>query len=187
MPTIRRTCQVTNVQSHHRLPRSAVAIATFDFLVYATASHTVPTLATGVLKPLCCRLTPTFTLTSVILSWYTFLCLYWSHYNYAAHVADILTQITAVLGVDNHGWGSCCRHSYRICTCLACFSWIFYLSRWLDQLSKVPAKVMSLHTCYTFTPRMVTPPPPPPPPAPPPPPHTHTHTPHTHTTHTHTH
>ena len=60
----------------------------------AADSQTVPTVATGVSKPLCCRLTLTFTLTSENLSLYITLLLYWSSINYAAHVADILTPTT---------------------------------------------------------------------------------------------
>ena len=52
-------CQATCVQSHQTQPTSAVAIATCEVQVSAADSHTVPTVATGVLKPLCCRLTLT--------------------------------------------------------------------------------------------------------------------------------
>ena len=68
-------CQVTCVQSHQRQPTSAVAIATCEVQVSAADSHTVPTVATGVSKPLCCRLTLTFTLTSENLSLYITLLL----------------------------------------------------------------------------------------------------------------
>ena len=81
-------CQATCVQSHQRQPRSAVAIATSEVQVSAADSQTVPTVATEVSKPLCCRLTLTFTLTSEKLSSDTTLLLYWSLYNYAAHAAD---------------------------------------------------------------------------------------------------
>ena len=57
-------CQATCVQSPQRQPRSAVAIATCEVQVSAADSQTVPTVVTGVSKPLCCRLTLTFTLTS---------------------------------------------------------------------------------------------------------------------------
>ena len=63
-------CQATCVQSHQRQPTSAVAIATCEVQVSGADSHTVPTVATGVSKPLCCRLTLTFTLTSDNLSLY---------------------------------------------------------------------------------------------------------------------
>ena len=53
-------CQATCVQSHQREPTSAVAIATCEVQVSPAHSHTVPTVATGVSKPLCCRLTLTF-------------------------------------------------------------------------------------------------------------------------------
>ena len=98
-------CQATCVQSPQRQPRSAVSIAACEVQVLAADSQTVPTVATGVSKPLRCRLTITFTLTSQNLSLYTFLLLYWSLYNYAAHAADILTPTTVVQGVANHSRG----------------------------------------------------------------------------------
>ena len=64
-------CQATCVQSHQWQPRSAVAIATCEVQVPAADSQTVPTVVTGASKPLCCRLTLTFTLTSENLSLYT--------------------------------------------------------------------------------------------------------------------
>ena len=64
-------CQAaTRVQSHQRQSTSAVAIATCEVQVSAADYQTVPTVATGVSKPLCCRLTQTFTLTSENLSLY---------------------------------------------------------------------------------------------------------------------
>ena len=57
-------CQATCVQSHQRQSTSSVAIATCEVQVSAADYQTVPTVATGVSKPLCCRLTLTFTLTS---------------------------------------------------------------------------------------------------------------------------
>ena len=68
-------CQATCVQSHQRQPTSAVAIATYEVQVSAADSHTVPTVATRVSKPLCCRLTLSFTLTSGNLSLYITLLL----------------------------------------------------------------------------------------------------------------
>ena len=68
-------CQATCLQSHQRQPTSAIAIATCEVQVSAADSHTVPTVATGVSKPLCCRLTLTFTLTSENLSLYITLLL----------------------------------------------------------------------------------------------------------------
>ena len=72
-------CQATCVQSHQRQPTSAVAIATAiatcEVQVSAADYQTVPTVATGVSKPLCCRLTLTFTLTSKNLSLYITLLL----------------------------------------------------------------------------------------------------------------
>ena len=53
-------CQATRVQSHQRQSTSAVAIATCEVQVSAADYQTVPTVATGVSKPLCCRLTLTF-------------------------------------------------------------------------------------------------------------------------------
>ena len=102
LSTICRPCQATCVQSHQRQPTSAVAITTCEVQVSAADSQTVPTVATGVSKPLYCRLTLTFTLTNENLSLYITLLLYWSLYNYAAHAADILTPTTVVQGVDNH-------------------------------------------------------------------------------------
>ena len=81
-------CQAPCVQSHQRQPMSAVATTACEVQVSAADSQTVPTVVTGVSKPLCCRLTLTFTLTSVPLYYFYF---YWSLYNYAAHAADILT------------------------------------------------------------------------------------------------
>ena len=68
-------CQATRVQSHQRQSTSAVAIATCEVQVSAANYQTVPTVATGVSKPLCCRLTLTFTLTSENLSLYITLLL----------------------------------------------------------------------------------------------------------------
>ena len=68
-------CQATCVQSHQRQPTSAVAIATCEVQVSAADYQTAPTIATGVSKPLCCRLTLTFTLTSENLSFYITLLL----------------------------------------------------------------------------------------------------------------
>ena len=70
LSTICRPCQATCVQSHQRQPTSAVAIATCEVQVSAADSHTVPTVTTGVSKPLCCRLTLISTLTSENLSLY---------------------------------------------------------------------------------------------------------------------
>ena len=61
-------CQAPCVQSHQRQPMSAVAITVCEVQVSAADSQTVPTVVTGVSKPLCCRLTLTFTLTSENLS-----------------------------------------------------------------------------------------------------------------------
>ena len=68
-------CQATRVQSHQRQSTSAVAIATREVQVSAADYQTVPTVATGVAKPLCCRLALTFTLTSENLSLYITLLL----------------------------------------------------------------------------------------------------------------
>ena len=57
-------CQATCVQTHQGQPRSTVAIATCEVHVWAVDSHTIPIVATGVLKPLCCQQTLTSTLTS---------------------------------------------------------------------------------------------------------------------------
>ena len=135
LSTISRPVSSCSVQSHQRQPMSAVALATCEVHVSAADSQTVPTVATGVSKPLCCRLTLTFTLTIDNLSLYITLLLYWSLYNYAAHAADILTPTTVVQGVDNHSWGLYCRRCHCICVCWGCSSWIFHFSRWLGQLS----------------------------------------------------
>ena len=68
-------CQAPCVQSHQREPMSAVAITACEVQVSAADSQTVPTVVTGVSKPLCCRLTLTFTLTSENLSLCTILLL----------------------------------------------------------------------------------------------------------------
>ena len=68
-------CQATRVQSHQRQSTSAVVIAICEVQVSAADYQTVPTVATGVSKLLCCRLTLTFTLTSENLSLYITLLL----------------------------------------------------------------------------------------------------------------
>ena len=75
LSTISRLCQAPCVQSHQRQPMSAVAITACEVQVSAADSQTVPTVVTGVSKPLCCRLTLTFTLTSDNLSLCTTLLL----------------------------------------------------------------------------------------------------------------
>ena len=75
LSTISSLCQATCVQSHQRQPMSAVAITACEVQVSAVDSQTVPTVATWVSKPLCCRLTLTFTLTRENLSFYTTLLL----------------------------------------------------------------------------------------------------------------
>ena len=76
-PTLSTVCRPLSsyVCSITSQPTSAVAIATCEVQVSAADSHTVPTVATGVSKPLCCRLTLTFTLTSENLSLYITLLL----------------------------------------------------------------------------------------------------------------
>ena len=106
--------QAPCVQSHQSKPMSAIAITACEVRVSAADSQTVPTVVTGVSKPLGCRLTLTFTLTSVSLYYFYF---YWSLYNYTAHAADILTPTTVVQGVDNHSWGLYCRRCYCIRVC----------------------------------------------------------------------
>ena len=144
-------CQATRVQSYQRQPRSAVAIAICEVQVSAADCHTGP-VATGVSKPLCCRLTLTFTLINENLSFHITLLLYWSLYNYAADAVDILTPTTVVQGVDNHSQDLYCRHCYCIYLCWGRSSLIFHFSRWLGQLSTVRTTDESPHTCYTFTP-----------------------------------
>ena len=61
-------CQAPCVQSHQRQPMSAVAITACEVQVSAADSQTVPTVVTGVSKPLCCRLTLTLTLNNENLS-----------------------------------------------------------------------------------------------------------------------
>ena len=68
-------CQAPCVQSHQRQPISTVAITACEVKVSAADSQTIPTVATWVWKPLCCRLTLTFTLTRENLSLYTTLLL----------------------------------------------------------------------------------------------------------------
>ena len=143
---------------------SAVALATCEVQVSAADSQTVPTVATGVSKPLCCRLTLTFTLTSDNLSLYITLLLYWSLYNYASHAADILTPTTVVQGVDNHSWGLYCRRCHCICVCWGRSSQIFHFSRWLGQLSSPNQGWESTHRLHLYPLGGVFYPPPPPPP-----------------------
>ena len=66
-------CQAPCVQSHQRQPMSVVAITSCKVQVSAADSQTIPTVATGVSKALCCRLT--LTLTSENLAIYTTLLL----------------------------------------------------------------------------------------------------------------
>ena len=98
-PHISRPCQATCVQSHKRRPRLAVAIATCEVQVSTADSPTVPTVGSGVLKPLWCRLTQILTLMSVNLSLHIpilfYWSLYWSLYN-AVEAADILTPTTII-------------------------------------------------------------------------------------------
>ena len=129
-------CQTTCIQSHKRQSRSAVVIATCEVQVSATDSQTVPTVATGVSKQLCCRLTLIFTPTSEILSLYITLLFYWSFYNYAAHTVDILVPITVVQGVDNQRWGLYCRRWHCICVGWGHSSRILPFSRRLGQRNK---------------------------------------------------
>ena len=143
-----RPCQATCVQPHQRQPRSAVNIATCEVQISAADSQTVPTVANGVSKPLCCRLTLTFTLTSENLILYITLLLYRSFYNYAVHAGDILTPSTVVQGIDNHSWGLYCRRCYCFCVWWGRHSRIFHFSRWLGQLSTVLTK-MRVHTQVT--------------------------------------
>ena len=77
-------------------------------------SQTIPIVATGASKPMCCQLTLAFMLTSVNISLYITLLLYWLLYDYAA---DILTPTTVKQAVDNYSWGLYCRHCYCICVC----------------------------------------------------------------------
>ena len=69
----------------------AWVIATCEVQLSGADSQTIPTVATGVWKLLCCRLTITFTVTSENLSLFITLLLYWSLYNYASHATDNLT------------------------------------------------------------------------------------------------
>ena len=148
--------QATCVQSHQRQPTLAVAVATCEVQVSAADSHTVPTVATGVSKPLCCLLTLTFTLTSENLSLFVTLIyyFYWSLYNYAAHAADILTPTTIVQSLDDHSWGLHCRRCSCICVCWS-FQSDIHFSHWLGQLSTVLTKDESPLTGNTFTPWVV--------------------------------
>ena len=144
-------CQATCVHSQQRQPRSAVAIGACEIQVSAADSQTVPTVVNGVSKPLRCRLTLTFTLTSDNLSLYTTLLLYWSLYHYAAHTADILTPTTVVQGVENRSRGVYCRRCSCFCVCWGRSSRIFHFSHWLSQVSTVLTKDESPLTGYTFT------------------------------------
>ena len=131
-------------------------IPTCEAQVSATDFQTVPTVATGVSKPLCCRLTLTFTLTSENLSLYITLLLYWSLYNHAARAVDIFIPNTVVQCIDNHSWGLYCRRCCCICVCWGHLSRIFNFSRWLGQLvNTVLTKDESPHTVYIFTPSVV--------------------------------
>ena len=104
-------------------------------------------------KPLCCRLTLIFTLTSENLSLCTTLLLWL--YSHIAHAADILTPTTVVQGVDNHSWGLYCRRCYCIRVCWRRSCRISHFSRCLGQLITVLTKDESPHTGYTFTPWVV--------------------------------
>ena len=112
-------CQATCVQSHQRQSTSAAAIATCEVQASTAYYQTVPTVATGVLKPLCCRLNLTFTLTSENLSLYITLFLTG---RYTTMQPTLLTSwlqllLYKVQGVDNHSWGLYCRRCYCTCVC----------------------------------------------------------------------
>ena len=96
-------------------------------------------------------LTLTVTLTSENLSLYATISLL--PVLTAAPAADILTQTTAVQGIDNHSWGLYC--DYCVYVCWGRSSRIFHFSHWLGQLSTVLTKDESPHTGYTFTPWVV--------------------------------
>ena len=147
-----RLCQATCVQSHQRQPRSAVAIATWEVQVSAANYQTVPTVATGVSKPRCCRLTLTFTLTSENLSLCTTLLLL---------LVFIQLCSPRYWHLDSNYCRTRCRQSqlrfvlsplYCICVCWGRSNRIFHFSRWLGQLLTVLTKDESPHTGYTFTP-----------------------------------
>ena len=82
-------CQATCVQSHPRQPRSVVAKATCEVQVSAVDSRTVPTVATGVSKPLCYQFTLTFALASANLSLY--IPIYYSNGRYTTMQPTLLT------------------------------------------------------------------------------------------------
>ena len=97
-------CQTTCVQSYQRWPSSAVAIATCEVQISgASFLRTVPTVATGVCKLLCCR--SNVTLTRENLSLYITQLLCWSLYNYAVHAADILSPTIVSTKCRQHNWG----------------------------------------------------------------------------------
>ena len=111
-------CQATCVQSLQRQPRSAVAITTCEVRVSAADSQTIPTVASGVSNPLCCRLTLTFYADqwepiviyhSITLLVVIQLC--------SPRCWHLDSNCTVVQGVYKHTWGLYCRWSYYFCIC----------------------------------------------------------------------
>ena len=137
---------------------SAVAITTCEVQVSAADSQTVPTVVTGVSKPLCCRLTLTFYTDQwePIVRYHSITFTFTGPYTtLQPTLLTSLTPTTVVQGVDNHRWGLYCRRCYCIHVCWRCSSRIVHFSRWLDQLSTVLTNDESPHTGYTFTPWVV--------------------------------
>ena len=147
-------CQAPCVQSHQRQPMSAVAITACEVQVSAADCQTVPTVVIGVSKPLCCRLTLTFTLTSENLSLCTTLILL---------ILLVLIQLYSprCWHLDSNYCRTSCRQSQlrfvlsplllhpRL---LETFQSDIPLFTWLGQLSTVLTKDEALHKGYTFTP-----------------------------------
>ena len=117
-------------------PRSVIAIASCEVQVSTPDSQTVRTVATGVSKPLCYRLTLTFTLTIANQSLY-------------------ITLTTVAQGVDNHSWGLHGGRCYCICVCWGRSNRIFHIWHWHGQLSTGLTKDEGPHPGYTFTPWVV--------------------------------
>ena len=150
-------CQAPCVQSHQKQPMSAVAITACEVQISAADSQTVPTVVTGVSKPLCCRLTLTYTLTSKNISLCTTLLLL---------LLLVLIQLCSprCWHLDSNYCRTRCRQSQlrfvlsplllhpRL---LETFQSDIPFSFWLGQLSSVLTKDESPHTGYTFTPWVV--------------------------------
>ena len=140
-------CQAPCVQSHQRQPMSAVAITACEVQESAADSQTVPTVVTGVSKPLCGRLTLTFTLTSENLSLCTILLI--------SLLLLVLIQLCSprCWHLDSNYCRTRCRQSQLLSVLSPLLLHPLLLETF--QLSTVLTTDESPHKGYTFTPWVV--------------------------------